>query len=575
MFERARAEGKLVVVDAGIEGCAACRGMREDTYRDRKVIDWLVAHAITVAVDADMQPDVAERFDPWGWPATGILTGDGQTLWMVRGYMPPRRFLAILEEVHADHVAGKPVEVLERAGTAASDLEAACREAVQWIDERGDERGWGGDSRAPDEATIRLSVVRARSFGETDRLERASASARVTARLLDPVWGGVFVASHAPDGSEPIVEKRLYSQAHALASFGLTLAIDPGGPSATAANEVDRYLQTMMRAPSGLYWSTQRDQVPGMPAGMTADAYYKLDDADRRRIGLPVTDHATYTAENGMLAIADLEMFQATGEPLWRDRAQHLLDAVLARRLTDRGYLRQAEFSDEIASDPRLRRTSADAETARYLRPQVQVGYALVQLYEATGDARYLAHAERLAAAIEPLRSTDGGYYAGEPRETDGVMSRRTPGFDNVWAARLLDALHGATGEERYRERASQVLASIRGIPAAARSEGIGGVAVYALALQEHLLGPVEVTLVGPSTAPRTAELFRVGLREPDPRVIVGRDTRRRYPERNQPAAYVCTASTCSRPLTTGADVEKSIAAALRNTARDHCQLTK
>ena len=119
------------------------------------------------------------------------------------------------------------------------------------------------------------------------------------------------------------------------------------------------------------------------------------------------------------------------------------------------------------------------------------------------------------------------------------------------------------------------MLASIRGIPAAARSEGIDGVAVYALALQEHLLGPVEVTLVGPAADLRAAELFSVGLRQSDPRVIVGRDTRRRYPERNQPAAYVCTMSTCSRPLTTGAEVEKAIAAALRNTARGHCQLTK
>jgi uncharacterized protein len=78
VFERARREGRLVLVDVGIEGCTACRWMYEDTYRDPEVVRRVRERFVPVAVDADVQPDLGERWRRWGWPATIVLTPDGE-----------------------------------------------------------------------------------------------------------------------------------------------------------------------------------------------------------------------------------------------------------------------------------------------------------------------------------------------------------------------------------------------------------------------------------------------------------------------------------------------------------------
>src|SRR5262245_20377381 len=58
VFARAKREGKLVLVDAGIEGCTACRWMHEGTYRNRDIIGAVAKDFIAVSVDADTQPDL-------------------------------------------------------------------------------------------------------------------------------------------------------------------------------------------------------------------------------------------------------------------------------------------------------------------------------------------------------------------------------------------------------------------------------------------------------------------------------------------------------------------------------------
>src|SRR5262249_26531187 len=125
-FAQAAREHKIVVVDVGIEGCTACRYMHEETYRDEAVVKWIADNAIAISADADMQLDGAERFDPWGWPATAILTAEGRTLWMVRGHRPAARFVSILETVLADYQAGRPTgEIEKEAPSAEGDLEKA------------------------------------------------------------------------------------------------------------------------------------------------------------------------------------------------------------------------------------------------------------------------------------------------------------------------------------------------------------------------------------------------------------------------------------------------------------------
>lgn len=573
-FERAAAEHKLIVVDAGIEGCTACRDMHEETFRDPAVVAWMSAHAISISVDADAQPDLGERFDPWGWPAIGILAPSGQTLWMIRGYRAAPRFLAILQEVEADFRAGKTSEVKEPpVGVASSDLEGACREAVSWLDERGGEHGWGRGSVA--EAPVQLAMSRRAAFGADAKgpnEAQARAHALGIAKLVDPEWGGIFVAPTAPDWSGFIPEKRTWTQAAALSSFAAVAGVERSGQALAAAAQIDRYLQDVMKGSDGLYMTTEAEQVPNLPAELTAVDYYRLRGEERLKYGRPVLDHAAYTAENGLLALGYLQLYQATGDDLWLRRGRELLDALVATRMTTRGFLRQAATTADVQRDRRLRELVPGDEGKLFLRPQVQVGYALLRLHELTGELTYLEIAVRLAAELKKLAATDGGYTAAEPRDTDKLFPPRAPAFDNAWAARFLLALAAATGDEAYRAEAAGVLRSIKGVAAAARSEGVNGAGVYALALHEYLLGAVDVSVTGKLDDPRGLALRQAGLRELDGRVFAHFDTHGKYPTSEAPTAYVCTATACSSPQSDPLALRRRITDALR-THVDLCQV--
>jgi thiol:disulfide interchange protein len=72
-FARAKAEKKLVVLDLEAVWCHWCHVQDEVTYADPKVARLINAHYVAVKVDQDSRPDLAGRYEDYGWPATIIL----------------------------------------------------------------------------------------------------------------------------------------------------------------------------------------------------------------------------------------------------------------------------------------------------------------------------------------------------------------------------------------------------------------------------------------------------------------------------------------------------------------------
>jgi len=105
-FERARREHSLILVDIGIEGCTACRWMDERTYRHPAVARRLVDHFVTIQVDAEARPDIGERYSAWGWPATIVMSPEGEQVLAIRGNKLPRNFIPILDQLLEAHQAG-------------------------------------------------------------------------------------------------------------------------------------------------------------------------------------------------------------------------------------------------------------------------------------------------------------------------------------------------------------------------------------------------------------------------------------------------------------------------------------
>lgn len=75
-FETAKAQDKIILVNVGMEGRAACARMDAQTYANNQVIDLINEHFVAIEVDAKARPEIGERYSDWAWPATIFLAPD-------------------------------------------------------------------------------------------------------------------------------------------------------------------------------------------------------------------------------------------------------------------------------------------------------------------------------------------------------------------------------------------------------------------------------------------------------------------------------------------------------------------
>src|SRR5277367_721129 len=90
VFQRAKTEHRFVLLDLGAVWCHWCRVMDEVTYRDPKVIALVNKKYIAVRVDQDARPDLANRYQNYGWPATIVFAADASEIIKRQGYIEPR-----------------------------------------------------------------------------------------------------------------------------------------------------------------------------------------------------------------------------------------------------------------------------------------------------------------------------------------------------------------------------------------------------------------------------------------------------------------------------------------------------
>jgi thiol:disulfide interchange protein DsbD len=95
---RARAEGKVVVVDIYAEWCAQCHELDEKTWPDPQVQAWLREHAIAIRIDTDkVRTDLAGKLQIRSYPTVLVLDGDGKELRRLLGFEKPPKMLAFLK----------------------------------------------------------------------------------------------------------------------------------------------------------------------------------------------------------------------------------------------------------------------------------------------------------------------------------------------------------------------------------------------------------------------------------------------------------------------------------------------
>ncbi|MCG3175241.1 MAG: hypothetical protein MOGMAGMI_00163 [Candidatus Omnitrophica bacterium] len=543
VFEEARRDGKLVLLNVGAVWCHWCHVMDEKTYADERILDVLERHYVTTRVDQDARPDLSLRYERWGWPATVILTADGSELVKRKGYVPPEVMLSLLEAVVADPTPGPSVVPEPPVVPGATALSAEQRRYL--MDQHDlfydtDNGGWGRRLKLIDADSLEWAVARGRS-GEIEQEKRARRTLDQALYLEDPVWGGFYQYSDESDWRSPHYEKIVQIQAVNMRAYAQAAVLYGEERYLRAARRTAVYMTTHLGGPGGTFFVSQNaDAGPGLSG---REFYAKGAFARWISPLKPAVDRHVYARENGWMISALSQLHQASGERRWLDRALSAAEWVVLNRADDQGGYRHDE------TDP----------AGPYLGDTLAMGQAFLDLYVSTADRRWLELSVRAAGRIEKsFKDPETGYISAViSAGLTGEVSRpvRHPG-ENIQLARWANLLSRYTGQTEHRvmtEHAMRYLSSEAVINGYALLPGI------LLADAELGSDPLHVTVVGSRSDARTRQLYAEALALPGAYRRIELWDRAEgplphadveYPELERPAAYLCDSGACSAPIT-------------------------
>ena len=97
-LERARSEGKPVLVNFYADWCVWCKRLEATTLRDAQVADLLSDRVVPVSLNVEGNgKELSDQYRVDGLPTILVLDTDGHEIGRIPGYMPPSGFLERVE----------------------------------------------------------------------------------------------------------------------------------------------------------------------------------------------------------------------------------------------------------------------------------------------------------------------------------------------------------------------------------------------------------------------------------------------------------------------------------------------
>ena len=538
IFDQAKRENKFVLLDLEAVWCHWCHVMDETTYKTPEVIALIKSRYIPVRVDQDSRPDLSNRYEDYGWPATIVLNAQGGDIVKRQGYIEPPQMIAMLKAIIKDPTPGPSVRPETKVTFGANALlPDALRKNLEdrYFGQYDSKHGsWGFDQKYLDWNSTEYAMARAH-LGDKKSEGMARQTLNAQFNLIDPAWGGVYQYSVGGDWNEPHFEKIMAFQAGNLRIYSLAYEEWHDPAYLKAAKDVHRFLKNFLMSPDGaFYTSMNADLVDGEHSA----TYFKLSDAGRRKQGIPRIDRHIYSRENGWAIEAVADLYAATGDAAYLDEASKAAEWIMQNRALPAGGFRHNE------KDP----------GGPYLADTLSMGRAFLAIYEATGDRRWLKHAEDAAGFIAANFKDDEAGFLTSKAPTDRAYKPRQERDENILAARFFNLLSRYSGNDSYHKNAEQAMRYLVA-PEIARYLPTGGTLLTNL---EFSSDPIHITVVGHKDDPEAQALFHAGASYPSGYLRVEWwDTREgrlpnpdvQYPELKKPAAFICTGNTCSSPI--------------------------
>jgi uncharacterized protein YyaL (SSP411 family) len=545
VFADAKREHKFVLLDLQAVWCHWCHVMDEKTYSDPKVIALIQSRYIAVRVDQDSRPDLANRYEDYGWPATVVYNAEGGEIVKRSGYLPPEQMTSMLQAIIDDPSPGPSVRGQKQfvlngdSSLSNAEIQTLKQQFLNGYDFK--QGSWGATQKFLNWDNVEYCLVEAQS-GDAQAAKMARQTLSAQLKLIDPVWGGVDQYSAGDDWDHPHFEKIMQMQAENLRIYAEAYAFWKDPIYLQTAQKIYGYVRSFLTSPDGVVYTSQdADLVVGQPS----DKYYKLNDAERRKLGIPHIDQHIYARENGWFIEALTTLYAASLDGRYRDEALRAATWIIKNRSVTGGGFRHGDENNGLL----------------YLGDALSMGRAFLALYSITGDAIWLNRAEQTASFIADhfsYRSNGTSIgFATAANEPSSTLYAPQPEFDeNVSLARFANLLFHYTGNARDRQMAETAMHFISTPDIAqSRLSSVGGLL---LAAQELAADPLHIVVVGGKHDKTAKGLFETAIAYPciykqmewfDLHDKSSRRPTIPYPDLPQAAAYLCTDNTCSSPV--------------------------
>jgi len=550
-LEEAKKKNRLILLSLSAVWCHWCHVMDETTYSDEEIISYINEHFIPIRVDADLRPDIDTLYNQGGWPSTAILTPEGEVL-TGGTYIPPKEMLSRLTRAAAffrndkaalaDRLAEvkemKAAEVVRQGGLVGSPDKSDLDRIAQVLETSFDKEngGFGNNQKFPNPDALDFLLSRyVKNRDESARkIVTKTLDKMAKGGIFDKREGGFFRYATKPDWSEPHYEKMLEVNAGLIRNYAIASMVFDSREYQTVLSTCMGYIKANLYDPAGggFYGSQDADET-----------YYTKQ--DRKGMKAPLVDRTVYADSSSLMVTALVFAYQATGEKQYLDMAVRCAELML----------RNMSAGNEGVFHS-LREGTASLKGL--LSDNALFGAALLDLYNATGEKRYLDWANRIGWMI-----IDSYYDAGTRRfrasldapikkpVTAGVLSDVNENLANYRALRFVSRLSYYGDRQRMQEARDAALPALSGeyqrFPPHAGP--------YGTVLLWIVREPVQVTIVADGDGARKylPVINSVYVPEKVVRVLSLTDDaeeikKLKYPL--QEAVYLCAGKRCSKPIT-------------------------
>ena len=595
-LERARAEGRPILLSVGYSACHWCHVMAHESFESPGTAALMNEHFVNVKVDREERPDVDALYmdatvsmtGQGGWPMTVFLTPEGEPFY-AGTYFPPeprhgmpsfsQLLLAVAEawRMQRGDIVAQAKRLVEAVGhsariePSAEPLTAALLvEAERGIASTFDRTngGFGRAPKFPPASTLEFLLRR----GSPEALEMVTKTLDgMAAGGMDDLVGGGFHRYSVDDRwLVPHFEKMLYDNALLASTYLHAWVVTGEARYRSVAEETLDYMIRELRLPDGGLASAQDADTDGVEGltftwteeeGVPAELLQpfehgrsiirgELDAGLRTRLlterslrPQPGLDDKVLASWNGLALAALAEGARRLECADWLDVARGVGEFLLGPLSREDGKLSRSWREGKVSGEG-------------FLDDYANAAHGLIELHVATGEVRWLLEARRLALlAVELFHDPVHGGFFLAPTGGEELVAR-TKGLDdnpipsgNSMLAHVLLRLGRIWGDDELERLGVSVLRLVE--PMLGRAPGAFGWALCTLDL--WLAPPREIAIAGPVDSP----VARAALAPFAPTTVVAVGTADGVPllegkalVDGKPAVYVCERFACKAPVT-------------------------